>query len=64
MAIAYHWEALNLKHNEYGPIKPFSLSDENVVNNDNLETVLSKEAFSTTWFKVDGVEYKVLCAVQ
>lgn len=29
MAIAYHWETFNLKQYEYGPMKSFSLKDEN-----------------------------------
>lgn len=61
MAIAYHWETFTLKHNEYGPIKSFSLTDENVVNNEMLE----KKVFSASWVKVDGVEYKaglVICS--
>lgn len=57
MAIAYHWESFTLKQKEYGPIKSFSLEDENVVNSEMLE-MLSKDVFSTSWVKVDGVEYK------
>lgn len=65
MAIAYHWETFTLKQNEYGPIKSFLFRDENVVNNEMLETILSKDVFSTSWVKVDGVEYKaglVICS--
>lgn len=65
MAIAYHWETFTLKQNEYGPIKSFSLEDVNVVNSEMLEMILSKDAFSTSWVKVDGVEYKgglVVCS--
>ena len=57
MAIAYHWETFTLKQKEYGPIKSFSVRDENVVNNEMLE-MLPKDVFSTSWVKVDGVEYK------
>lgn len=65
MAIAYHWETFTLKQNEYGPIKSFLFRDENVVNNEMLETILSKDVFSTSWVKLDGVEYKaglVICS--
>ncbi|CAK6981099.1 uncharacterized protein LOC122832408 isoform X2 [Scomber scombrus] len=50
---------------EYGPMKSFSLSDENVVNSEMCEMLLSKDVFSTSWVKVDGVEYKgglVVCS--
>ena len=65
MAIAYHWETFTLKQNEYGPFKSFSLRDENVVNNEMLEMILSKVVFSTSWVKVKGEEYKaglVICS--
>lgn len=58
MAIAYHWKTFTLKQNEYGPIESFSFRDENVVSNEMSEMILLKQAFSTTWAKVDGVEYK------
>ncbi len=35
---------------------PFSLRDENVVNNEMLEMILSKDVFSAGWVKVDDVE--------
>ncbi|XP_051947286.1 uncharacterized protein LOC127618717 [Xyrauchen texanus] len=65
MAIAYHWESFTLKHNEFGSIKSFTLREENVVSNHILEMILSKDAFSTSWVKVDGVEYRaglVVCS--
>ena len=65
MAIALHWETFPLKQNEYGPIKCYHFIDENVVNNEMLETILSKEVFSTRMVKVDGVECKaglVICS--
>lgn len=65
MALAYHWETFTLKHNEFGPIKSFSIGDENVVRNQMLEMFLSKDVFSTSWVKVDGVEYRaglVVCS--
>ncbi|KAM4531403.1 uncharacterized protein PAE49_023617 [Odontesthes bonariensis] len=65
MAIAYHWETFTLKQKEYGPMKSFSLRDENVVNSEMCEMLLSKDVFSTSWVKVDGVEYKgglVVCS--
>ena len=58
MAIAFHWETVILKKDKYGPIKSFSLRDENAVNNEMLEIILSKDVFSTSWVEVDGVEYK------
>lgn len=58
MAIAYHRETINLKQNEYRPIKSFSLRDENVVNNETFEMILSKDVFSTSWVKIDCLEYK------
>ena len=42
MAIAYHWETFTLKQKEYGPMKSFSLRDENVVNSEMCEMLLSK----------------------
>lgn len=63
MAIAYHWETFTLKHNEFGPIKPFSIGNE--VSNQMLEMFVSKDVFSTSWVKVDGVEYRaglVVCS--
>lgn len=36
-----------------------------MVNNEMLELILSKDVFSTSWVKVDGVEYKaglVVCS--
>jgi len=65
MSIAYHWESFTLKHNEFGPIKSFTLENENVVSNHILEMILSKDVFSTSWVKVDGVEYRaglVVCS--
>lgn len=62
MAIAYHWETFSLKQKEFGPIKSFSLRGESVVNS---EMLLSKDVFSTSWVKIDGVEYKaglVVCS--
>lgn len=49
MAIAFRWETFTLKQNEYGPITSFSLRDENVVNNEMLEMILSKDVFSASW---------------
>jgi len=49
----------------FGPIKSFSIGDENVVSNQMLEMFLSKDVFSTSWVKVDGVEYRaglVVCS--
>lgn len=65
MAIAFHWETFNLHQKEYGPIKPFSLREENLVHNEHFEIMSSKEVFSSTWVKVNGVEYKaglVICS--
>ena len=65
MAIAYHWETFTLKQKEYGPMKSFSLRDEIVVNSEMCEMLLSKDVFSTSWVKFDGVEYKgglVVCS--
>ena len=45
MAIALHWETFPLKQNEYGPIQSYHFIDENVVNNEMLEMILSKEVF-------------------
>ncbi|RVE61678.1 hypothetical protein OJAV_G00174850 [Oryzias javanicus] len=64
MAIAYHWETFTLKQKEYGPIKSFLLRDENVINSQILEK--AKCVFTTSWVKVDGVEYRaglIVCSL-
>lgn len=56
MAIAYHWETFSLKTQEYGPIKSCVVDKVGVLNMHLLE--MSKEVFSTSWVRVDGIEYK------
>lgn len=65
MTIVDHWEIVTLKPKEYGPIKSFSWRDGYVFKSEMLE-MLSKDVFSTSWVKVDGVEYKaglVMCTL-
>ncbi|XP_032413320.1 uncharacterized protein LOC116730938 [Xiphophorus hellerii] len=63
MATAYHWETISIKENEHGPLKPFSLKDEDVVNKEMLQMISSGDVFSTSWVRVEGVEYRPGLAV-
>lgn len=57
MAIAFHWETFPLQTKEHGPIKSLDVNSMvTLVNFHLLER--SKEVFSTSWVKVDGIEYK------
>ena len=66
MAIAHPWEIFNLKQNEYGQMMTFYLRDWNVVNNEMLNMILSKDVLSTSWVRIDGLKPKMdlLYAVQ
>ncbi|KAM9759956.1 uncharacterized protein ACNS7B_006346 isoform 2-T3 [Menidia menidia] len=44
-------------------LKPFSLKDEDVVNKEMLQMISSGDVFSTSWVRVEGVEYRPGLAV-
>lgn len=67
MAIACHWETSPLRHTEYGPMKPFCLSDldSGEVLAETLQVTMQKDIFSTNWIKIDGAEYRaglIICS--
>lgn len=65
MSIAYHWETLSLNHIEYGPLKSFTVDNEDSDMFARAAHAVPKDIFSANWVKISGTEFRtglIICS--